>query len=317
MQQFWWVNHRKTFRQEVQGSYLWSPKREANSARSQFYENMRQAKPGDFVVSYANAQITNIGIVTSYAFSARKPAEYGDIGSYWAAEGWLLPVTWQEVEKSLQPKEIIQNIREYLPGKYSPISPKTGHGNQKAYLTNINKNLFDIICNETKFKPAQSTFTLTSSRQEIVKGLEDVVQQSIENDVSLNSTEKKQLVKARIGQGIFRRNLFAIEPRCRITGIENPSLLLASHIKPWRSCDTSIERLDGHNGLLLTPDADHLFDLGFISFSSSGNVLISPNLPSDDLARLGIKESCNKNCSLFNDKQAAYLEFHRNEIFMK
>ena len=79
----------------------------------------------------------------------------------------------------------------------------------------------------------------------------------------------------------------------------------------------SAERLDGCNGLMLTPDADHLFDLGFISFSNSGNALISPNLPSDDLAKLGPKGSCDKNCSLFNDKQAAYLEFHRNEIFMK
>ncbi len=317
MNRFWWVNHKQTFRQEVQGGYLWSPKREANGARSQFYDNMRQAKPGDFVISYANAQIANIGIITGYAFSARKPAEYGDIGSYWAAEGWLLPVAWQELERVLQPKEIIQSIREHLPDKYSPINPKTGFGNQKAYLANISKDLFNIICAETRFEPLQSTFSPASSRQEIVKGLEDVVQQSIENDISLNNTERKQLVKARIGQGIFRRNLFAIELKCRITGIDNPSLLLASHIKPWRSCDTSIERLDGCNGLLLTPDADHLFDLGFISFSSDGNVLLSSNLQSDDMARLGLREHCNKNCGLFNDKQAAYLEFHRNEIFMK
>ena len=39
--------------------------------------------------------------------------------------------------------------------------------------------------------------------------------------------------------------------------------LVASHTKPWRD-STNEERLDGENGLLLTPTIDHLFDKGFI-----------------------------------------------------
>ena len=30
---FWWVNQNQTWRQEVGGGYLWSPKRETNSYR--------------------------------------------------------------------------------------------------------------------------------------------------------------------------------------------------------------------------------------------------------------------------------------------
>jgi hypothetical protein len=30
---YWWVNQNQTFRQEIAGGYLWSPKRNANGAR--------------------------------------------------------------------------------------------------------------------------------------------------------------------------------------------------------------------------------------------------------------------------------------------
>jgi hypothetical protein len=66
--------------------------------------------------------------------------------------------------------------------------------------------------------------------------------------------------------------------------VTNPWLLIASHIKPWRSCETATERLDGANGLMLTPDVDRLFDRGMISFSDDGAVLVSPALPAEDLA---------------------------------
>ncbi len=41
---YWWVNQNQTFRAEVRGSFMWSPKRNANGARNRFYENMRAAR---------------------------------------------------------------------------------------------------------------------------------------------------------------------------------------------------------------------------------------------------------------------------------
>ena len=46
---YWWVNQNQTFRQEIAGGYLWSPKRNANGARNPFYESMREVSPGDLV----------------------------------------------------------------------------------------------------------------------------------------------------------------------------------------------------------------------------------------------------------------------------
>lgn len=74
----------------------------------------------------------------------------------------------------------------------------------------------------------------------------------------LPATEKEQLIKARRGQGVFRTRLESIEDSCRLTGATNTRMLVASHIKPWRDC-SNVERLDGNNGLLLSPHVDKLF----------------------------------------------------------
>jgi putative restriction endonuclease len=43
--------------------------------------------------------------------------------------------------------------------------------------------------------------------------------------------------------------------RCPISGVDQPELLRASHIKPWADCSTDAERLDVFNGVLLAARA--------------------------------------------------------------
>ena len=43
---YWWVNQNQTYRAEIRGSFMWSPKQNANGARNQFYENMREVSAG-------------------------------------------------------------------------------------------------------------------------------------------------------------------------------------------------------------------------------------------------------------------------------
>ena len=64
---------------------------------------------------------------------------------------------------------------------------------------------------------------------------------------------------------MFKQRVMQVETRCRLTGVDRPEHLRASHCKPWRDANNE-ERLDAENGLLLTPDADHLFDRGFFDF---------------------------------------------------
>jgi hypothetical protein len=59
--------------------------------------------------------------------------------------------------------------------------------------------------------------------------------------------------------------------------VNEPRHLKASHIKPWRDA-TDGERLDGANGLLLSPHIDHLFDEGYITFSNCQELVIVPEV---------------------------------------
>ena len=311
MKRFWWVNHKQTVSQEISGQYLWSPKREAN-ARSQFYDNMRIASPGDQVLSYANGRIRHAGVVSDYALSAPKPSEFGAVGAYWDDEGWLLPMHWHLAATPFLPKEALAEIAPLLPRKYSPISADTGNGNQKAYLSEIDPGIFHIIfprlhIGSAANEPATIDFGVV---------LDDAVETSIVTDPNLDKTVKDQLVKARQGQGIFRNRLSCLEKRCRVTGLDNPALLIASHIKPWRSCCSSAERLDGNNGLLLAPHVDLLFDRGFVSFGDEGDVMVSSRLLKMDIERLGLKDNLSKNIGPFSIKQRAYLSHHRRIVFL-
>ena len=54
---YWWVNHKQTYKAELEGGYIWSPKENQNGARNQTYINLTLVRPGDGVVSYAGAEI--------------------------------------------------------------------------------------------------------------------------------------------------------------------------------------------------------------------------------------------------------------------
>ena len=142
------------------------------------------------------------------------------------------------------------------------------------------------------------------------------LEQQISKDPAIPDTERQAIIRARIGQGLFKKRVAEIETRCRITNVDNPTHLIASHCKPWRDA-TNEERLDGENGLLLTPTIDHLFDRGFISFEDSGTLIVSPVAHTSSLQRMGVETATIVNVGGFTSGQKKFLDFHRNSVFLK
>ena len=135
-------------------------------------------------------------------------------------------------------------------------------------------------------------------------------------DQSIPETDRLAIIRARKGQGLFKERVRKIESRCRITGVENPVHVVASRCKPWRDA-TNEERLDGENGLLLTPSIDHLFDRGFIGFEDNGRLIISPVAHQPSLQRMGIDTTRAVNVGAFTSGQKQFLDFHRNDVLLK
>jgi hypothetical protein len=124
------------------------------------------------------------------------------------------------------------------------------------------------------------------------------------------NTEAERTVIQRIGQDIFRDALIDYwNGRCPMTGIIERALLRASHIKPWANC-TDAERLDVHNGLLLSALWDAAFDRGLVSFADDGSVLVNARLGERERTALGIGKAVPLQGLL--DAHRVNLSFHRS-----
>ena len=310
---FWWVNHKQTRDHEVRGGYLWSPMRNANGARNQTYENMRLVRPGDIVFSYAHGQIGAVGRVTEAATACPKPDEFGDVGGYWSNEGWMVEVDFRDAPRSFRPSQNMEAIEKFLPERYSPIQ-RNGHGNQGCYLAGISDALGNLVLALTgadhvaDYDTAPAIGADENTRPDV---LEDI--HHIEDDDSLTVTQRLQLAKARVGQGLFRKRVIVLDGACRVTGVTDTRVLVASHIKPWREADNA-DRLNGNNGILLSPHVDALFDEELLSFEEDGQMLVHPSLSPDVLYRWSIDPA--RRVEPFRDEQRAFLSRHR-ELFIQ
>ena len=303
---YWWVNQNQTYRHEVQGGFLWSPKTKKDGSRNPFYDFMREVRSGDLIFSFADTRIKAIGVALQKAETASKP-EFGSAGDAWANEGWFIPVEFRELPNPIRPKDHIDQLRGALPEKYSPLNEQ-GDGSQSVYLTSVPDDLAERLL---KIIGPAGQAIVRGSAGDLSQQSDEDEEQNIRGRTDIGSTTNSQLVQARRGQGIFKANVRLHETRCRVTGVSDERLLIASHIKPW--CKSNdLEKLDGNNGLLLSPHVDRLFDRGIISFSDDGHVLVSKTLPAAILVAWGIDGKCS--VGSFNPHQRKYLAYHRRQF---
>lgn len=135
-----------------------------------------------------------------------------------------------------------------------------------------------------------------------------------EASIGVSGTAQNRVVEVRTKQRLFRERLIGVERGCRLTGIEDLRFLRASHIKPWAISEDN-ERVDGQNGLLLAPNADLLFDRGWISFENCGKLMIASKLPPEVETALGLNLRRGRGYGAFEHRQRSYLAFHRERVF--
>ena len=138
------------------------------------------------------------------------------------------------------------------------------------------------------------------------------VKSDLESLATVFGDEVLAQVWRRIGQIEFRKVLLKFRKNCAATGIENASILVASHIKPWRVC-TKKEKTDPENGLLLAAHFDAAFDAGLISFDEHGKIMVSPELSKSDQSILGLKTK--RPPLKIGSRMSKYMSYHRNKIF--
>ena len=230
------------------------------------WSNLGKVTAGDIIFCYADGLIRTVATALNNAYISQKPTEFSN---HWQGEGWCVDVNFLENIEPLALSHVIDLTAGLWPDKYSPIQP-SGRVNQ-GYFYRIPVEVGVILLN---------TFNVPSLFKHTQ--IEDLD----ENQV----TEKEALVKARVGQGKFRKLVIDYwGGECAITKFPNTGLLVASHIKPWAiSCNN--DRLDPYNGLLLSPNYNALFDRFLISFSPEGKIMKSDLVDWADLKKLDIQK---------------------------
>lgn len=322
---FWWVNQNQTYRQEIAGAYLWSPKRSRGNIRNPFYETMREVAPGDIVFSFFDTRIQAIGIAASHCYESPRPEEFGGVGMNWERIGWKVRVNFVTMQNKVRPKDHIGILRPVLPDRYSPLQRASGDGNQGIYLAELSPQLAHTLMTLIGYQAqdlvrAASHEEAALDRPRVEQADTEVwehhLEQTIESTADIPETERESLIVARRGQGLFKERVMRIERFCRITKVDRLEHLRASHCKPWRDSSNE-ERLNGENGLLLTPSIDHLFDRGFISFEDTGRLIVSPVAHPESLRRMGIETERPVNVGTFSEGQRSFLRYHRESVLLQ
>lgn len=209
-------------------------------------------------------------------------------------------------------------IQPLLPEKYSPLNAANGKGLQSVYLAGLPPELGQLLWSLVAQRG--NPLPVRDPKAALIASVEEPERENWERHVldelrgtRLDDTVRDALIKARRGQGVFRTKVAQVEQQCRITRVSNPAYLIASHIKPWRHASNE-ERLSANNGLMLAPQADFLFDRGFISFAD-GRLLVSNVADSRSLVKLGVDPDRPPVVGGFTREQEEFLEFHRTEIF--
>ena len=315
---FWWVNQNQTYKHEIEGGYMWSPKKRKDGGRNVYYDNMTKVQPGDIVFSFIKTKIQYVGVIKSHGYAQSRPA-FGSADALWDKEGWMVNVDYRKIRNQIKPAKYIDQIRPLLPNKYSPLQ-ENGRGLQNVYLASINDDLGNKLL-ELIGEERDNIISESEEHQGEIKtdqeAEEDVLEQNIRKRKDISETEKETVVKARKGQGRFREDVISLHKKCPLTGIDNPILLKASHLKPWSKCESNQERVDPLNGLPLTPTADHLVDSGFISFDVDGTIIFSKEISKNELVALGIDPNKEYKVKIIDKRQVDYLKYHREHIYKK
>jgi putative restriction endonuclease len=226
-------------------------------------------------------------------------------------------------------QESLEQYNDYISGEYLFWEGERGHGHDERIANSAaTGDAVHLFYREIHHSPFEYRGLVTLTKMATVPGKPSQFVFRLAHDLSaqddifmhqqelaaLSETEKAAVTKARIGQGTFRQRLLEMWDGCAVTNVKLPNVLRASHIKPWRFSSNS-ERLDPHNGLLLLPQYDQLFDKGLISFEQTGAIMRSPAIEKIEPAKLGI--NVNDRLRSLSKLHLGFLEYHRSELFVR
>lgn len=183
----------------------------------------------------------------------------------------------------------------------------------KEYIDQWDKKYIEIR-NKQKIDNFESQHKNVYIEDENLENLISEIDNYIPND-EINTKEifNYYLSKIRTCQIKFRNKLLIkYNCKCPISDINDKSLLVSSHIKPFNKCNNK-EAYDINNGLLLSFFIDFLFNNGYITFDENGKIIYSKYYNNYFEYMTWID---NEQIEL-NDEMKKYMKYHNEYVFKK
>ena len=136
--------------------------------------------------------------------------------------------------------------------------------------SNLDKEIWNEFANNLNTLPFESEKLLAKFENTTVEKLNHIN----EDTIPKQGKTRDIIVKIRVNQSFFRSAILAsYNNTCCITGINQPELLIAGHIRPW-SLDEK-NRLNPRNGIAINTLHDKAFENGLITINTNYRILIS------------------------------------------
>ncbi len=140
----------------------------------------------------------------------------------------------------------------------------------------LDKKIWDDFYNNWDILPYESEKLLAKFKNKELD--KEII--SEQEPIAVGLTREAQ-IQVRVNQSFFRTMIMAsYNYTCCITGINQPSLLIAGHIKPW-GIDPK-NRLNPQNGIAINALHDKAFENGLITITPDYIIKISPELKKQD-----------------------------------
>jgi len=292
---YWWVSQQSMYRDQRLGHYLWAPLQ--NEARQSYFHwrNMAEIEPGDVIFSYVDGAVPSVAVARSAPYEATRPRGLNFPES--TDRGRKIDVNYRDLSPAPPLNPVRKLLAPHLPKKQSPLYQDGSDypGYLFALSGRAGRLLLDYLGSPTGQTGDESISAVVLT-------------------TGADMETRRALAASRMGLGDFRKGVFKIwGDKCAITRSSQPELLRARHIKPWRDCNNE-ERLDPHNGLLLSPLYDSAFSSGLVSFDFSGRLILSSAVSNFQWDLLGLRRTAW--LEHLKEEHQPYLAYHRQHVFL-
>ncbi|WP_037985596.1 McrB family protein [Thalassobacillus devorans] len=161
---YWWVNQGQTARDEVEGGFLWAPKKNKQGTPLTHHTDLLKANPGDVVFAYSQGAIHSICEVTEKAITSKKPSTFTT--DQWEEDGNLLRVQYYSLDPKLKKASIPENKRKRETGPFDV------NGNVKqGYFYTVSKEFAGYLLNH--FSDIFPAKFIPNQPEDIIKNLSE------------------------------------------------------------------------------------------------------------------------------------------------